>query len=180
MDAHALVSFACEETSSRGPLKSFTNQSKALTFRKKFLCSTLEKAPSALTLPHSLISRLGLSPLACHLFGRKWHVLARSLPGPWPEIGIAIKCLRNTRETTPCSLINSEMISTPGSTTRSSHSSHRRVKAPPVHAIPSSTEMNEYFAAEQRRQQQAFIDKYNFDPVNDCPLPGRFEWVKLD
>ncbi|AQK65130.1 Cyclin-dependent kinase inhibitor 4-like [Zea mays] len=87
---------------------------------------------------------------------------------------------RNTRETTPCSLINSEMISTPGSTTRSSHSSHRRVKAPPVHAIPSSTEMNEYFAAEQRRQQQAFIDKYNFDPVNDCPLPGRFEWVKLD
>ncbi|XP_008643994.1 cyclin-dependent kinase inhibitor 4-like isoform X2 [Zea mays] len=163
MDAHALVSFACEETSSRGPLKSFTNQSKALTFRKKFLCSTLEKAPSALTLPHSLISRLGLSPLACHLFGRKWHVLAR-----------------NTRETTPCSLINSEMISTPGSTTRSSHSSHRRVKAPPVHAIPSSTEMNEYFAAEQRRQQQAFIDKYNFDPVNDCPLPGRFEWVKLD
>jgi hypothetical protein len=61
MDAHALVSFACEETSSRGPLKSFTNQSKALTFNKKFLCSTLEKAPSALTLPHSLISRLGLS-----------------------------------------------------------------------------------------------------------------------
>ncbi|AQK65129.1 Cyclin-dependent kinase inhibitor 5 [Zea mays] len=92
-----------------------------------------------------------------------------------------LPCLnRNTRETTPCSLINSEMISTPGSTTRSSHSSHRRVKAPPVHAIPSSTEMNEYFAAEQRRQQQAFIDKYNFDPVNDCPLPGRFEWVKLD
>ncbi|XP_066337725.1 cyclin-dependent kinase inhibitor 4-like [Miscanthus floridulus] len=90
---------------------------------------------------------------------------------------------RNTRETTPCSLINSEMIGTPrtpGSTTRSSHSSHRRVKAPPVQAVPSSREMNEYFAAEQRRQQQAFIDKYNFDPVNDCPLPGRFEWVKLD
>ncbi|XP_066370639.1 cyclin-dependent kinase inhibitor 4-like [Miscanthus floridulus] len=90
---------------------------------------------------------------------------------------------RNTREMTPCSLINSEMIGTPrtpGSTTRSSHSSHRRVKAPPVQAVPSSREMNEYFAAEQRRQQQAFIDKYNFDPVNDCPLPGRFEWVKLD
>ncbi|KAL5663690.1 hypothetical protein ACJX0J_023798, partial [Zea mays] len=82
-----------------------------------------------------------------------------------------LPCLnRNTRETTPCSLINSEMISTPGSTTRSSHSSHRRVKAPPVHAIPSSTEMNEYFAAEQRRQQQAFIDKYNFDPLILCRI----------
>ena len=70
---------------------------------------------------------------------------------------------RNTREMTPCSLINSEMIGTPrtpGSTTRSSHSSHHRVKAPPVQAVPSSREMNEYFAAEQRRQQQAFIDKY--------------------
>ncbi|KAM0013657.1 putative cyclin-dependent kinase inhibitor domain-containing protein [Helianthus debilis subsp. tardiflorus] len=21
---------------------------------------------------------------------------------------------------------------------------------------------------------------YNFDPVNDKPLPGRYEWVKLD
>jgi hypothetical protein len=24
------------------------------------------------------------------------------------------------------------------------------------------------------------IFRYNFDPANDCPLPGRFEWVKLD
>ncbi|NP_001105778.2 cyclin-dependent kinase inhibitor 1 [Zea mays] len=86
---------------------------------------------------------------------------------------------RITRETTPCSLINTQMTSTPGST-RSGHSCHRRVNAPPVHAVPSSREMNEYFAAEQRRQQQDFIDKYNFDPANDCPLPGRFEWVKLD
>lgn len=22
--------------------------------------------------------------------------------------------------------------------------------------------------------------RYNFDPVNDKPLPGRFEWVKMD
>ncbi|KAJ1295224.1 hypothetical protein BS78_01G207900 [Paspalum vaginatum] len=90
---------------------------------------------------------------------------------------------RSARETTPCSLINSETISTPGSTTKPSRSSHRRVQAPvqtPVCIIPSTRELNEFFAAEQRRQQQAFIEKYNFDPVNDCPLPGRFEWVKLD
>ncbi|XP_028553697.1 cyclin-dependent kinase inhibitor 4-like isoform X2 [Dendrobium catenatum] len=23
------------------------------------------------------------------------------------------------------------------------------------------------------------MNRYNFDPVNDCPLPGRYEWVKL-
>lgn len=86
---------------------------------------------------------------------------------------------RSTRETTPCSLINSETISTPGSTTRPSHSSHRRVQAP-VRTISISKELNEFFGAAERRQQQAFIDKYNFDPVNDCPLPGRYEWVKLD
>ncbi|KAM0891594.1 hypothetical protein ACQ4PT_026304 [Festuca glaucescens] len=89
---------------------------------------------------------------------------------------------RSTRETTPCSLIrSSETISTPGSTTRPSHSSsHRRVQAPVRHSIPSSAEMNDFFSAAEQPQLQAFIDKYNFDPVNDCPLPGRYEWVKLD
>ncbi|KAI5016441.1 cyclin-dependent kinase inhibitor 4-like [Hordeum vulgare subsp. vulgare] len=89
---------------------------------------------------------------------------------------------RSTRETTPCSLIRDQgTISTPGSTTRPSHSnSHRRVQAPARHIIPCSAEMNEFFSAAEQPQQQAFIDKYNFDPVNDCPLPGRYEWVKLD
>ncbi|KAM0829426.1 hypothetical protein ACQ4PT_066894 [Festuca glaucescens] len=89
---------------------------------------------------------------------------------------------RGTRETTPCSVIrSSETISTPGSTTRPSHSSsHRRVQAPVRHNIPSSAEMNDFFSAAEQPQLQAFIDKYNFDPVNDCPLPGRYEWVKLD
>ncbi|RRT79666.1 hypothetical protein B296_00025013, partial [Ensete ventricosum] len=25
-----------------------------------------------------------------------------------------------------------------------------------------------------------YVSRYNFDPVNDCPLPGRYEWVKVD
>ncbi|EAZ16396.1 hypothetical protein OsJ_31863 [Oryza sativa Japonica Group] len=90
---------------------------------------------------------------------------------------------RNTRETTPCSLIRDpDTISTPGSTTRRSHSSsHCKVQTPVRHnIIPASAELEAFFAAEEQRQRQAFIDKYNFDPVNDCPLPGRFEWVKLD
>ncbi|KAK8966368.1 Cyclin-dependent kinase inhibitor 4 [Platanthera guangdongensis] len=47
-------------------------------------------------------------------------------------------------------------------------------------AIPSSHEIEEFFSGAERLQQRTFMEKYNYDPVNDCPLPGRYEWVKLD
>ncbi|TVU48462.1 hypothetical protein EJB05_08100, partial [Eragrostis curvula] len=92
---------------------------------------------------------------------------------------------RSTRETTPCSLIrNSETISTPGSTTKSktssSMTSRQRMEASVCRFIPSSLEMEEFFAAAEQQEQHAFREKYNFCPVNDCPLPGRYEWARLD
>ncbi|KAF8780536.1 hypothetical protein HU200_001669 [Digitaria exilis] len=92
---------------------------------------------------------------------------------------------RSTRETTPCSLIrNSEMISTPGSTTKSktsnSMTSHRRMEASICRFVPSSLEMEEFFTAAEQQEQHTFREKYNFCPVNDCPLPGRYEWSRLD
>ncbi|WVZ55375.1 hypothetical protein U9M48_006044 [Paspalum notatum var. saurae] len=92
---------------------------------------------------------------------------------------------RSTRETTPCSLIrSSEMISTPGSTTKSKTSSsmtHRcRLEASICRFIPSSLEMEEFFAAAEEQEQHTFREKYNFCPVNGCPLPGRYEWTRLD
>ncbi|TVU48463.1 hypothetical protein EJB05_08101 [Eragrostis curvula] len=92
---------------------------------------------------------------------------------------------RSTRETTPCSLIrNSETIRTPGSTTKSrtsnSMTSRCRVKATGCRFIPTSVEMEEFFAAAEQQGQHAFRERYNFCPVNDCPLPGRYEWVSLD
>ncbi|KAK3148429.1 hypothetical protein QOZ80_3BG0295000 [Eleusine coracana subsp. coracana] len=92
---------------------------------------------------------------------------------------------RSTRETTPCSLIrNSETISTPGSTTKkktsSSMTSCRRIEASVCRFIPSSLEIEEFFAAAEQQEQHAFREKYNFCPVNDCPLPGRYEWTRLD
>jgi len=92
---------------------------------------------------------------------------------------------RSTRETTPCSLIrNSEMISTPGSTTKSKSSnsmtSRRRMEASVCRFIPSSLEMEEFFTAAEQHEQHTFREKYNFCPVNDCPLPGRYEWTMLD
>jgi hypothetical protein len=72
---------------------------------------------------------------------------------------------RSTRETTPCSLIrNSEMISTPGSTTKSKSSnsmtSRRRMEASVCRFIPSSLEMEEFFTAAEQHEQHTFREKY--------------------
>ncbi|KAK8941453.1 Cyclin-dependent kinase inhibitor 3 [Platanthera zijinensis] len=88
---------------------------------------------------------------------------------------------RNVREKTPCSLMirSSEAARTPSSATRPTALACR-VRNARHQSIPSAHEMEEFFAGSERLQQRAFIDKYNFDPVNDCPLAGRYEWVELN
>ncbi|XAR62586.1 hypothetical protein NMG60_11017405 [Bertholletia excelsa] len=90
---------------------------------------------------------------------------------------------RDTRESTPCSLIRDpENVRTPGSTTRPTTSSevNRRMQNSSQRQIPSTNEMDEFFGGAEEQQRSEFIEKYNFDPVNDKPLPGRYEWVKVD
>ncbi|KAL6976357.1 hypothetical protein U1Q18_025144 [Sarracenia purpurea var. burkii] len=90
---------------------------------------------------------------------------------------------RGTRESTPCSLIRDpESIRTPGSTTRPTCSTeaNRRVQNSIPRHIPTTHEMDDFFAGAEEKQQRQFIDKYNFDPVNDEPLPGRYDWLKLN
>ncbi|KAK7255946.1 hypothetical protein RIF29_29375 [Crotalaria pallida] len=85
---------------------------------------------------------------------------------------------RSTRESTPCSLIrDSNAITTPGSTTRQrTHQiNHEHVQR----NIPTAYEIEEFFAYAERQQQAMFMEKYNFDIVNDVPLPGRYEWVPV-
>ncbi|XP_004492301.1 cyclin-dependent kinase inhibitor 4 [Cicer arietinum] len=85
---------------------------------------------------------------------------------------------RSTRESTPCSLIrDSSVIHTPGSTTR--QRTRRIIHEHPQRNIPTSLEMDEFFALAEKQQQAIFMDKYNFDVVNDVPLPGRYEWVPV-
>ncbi|XP_059632183.1 cyclin-dependent kinase inhibitor 5-like [Cornus florida] len=90
---------------------------------------------------------------------------------------------RSTRETTPCSLIrDTDTIRTPGSTTRSTRSTEakgRRQNSVRRH-IPTKNEMDEFFSGAEEEQKKQFIEKYNFDPLNEEPLPGQYEWVKLD
>ncbi|CAL9757999.1 unnamed protein product [Musa acuminata subsp. burmannicoides] len=86
------------------------------------------------------------------------------------------------RETTPCGLTrDSRTMGTPGSTTRSTYSTAAkwRMQNPICQDIPTTHEMEEFFVGLERLQQQIFIEKYNFDPVNDRPLPGRYEWEEL-
>lgn len=86
---------------------------------------------------------------------------------------------RTTRETTPCSLIkNPDIIKTPISSTKST--TKYRVQNTTSRPIPSTTEMDEFFTGPEKHQQRLFMEKYNFDPVNEKPLKGRYEWVKMD
>ncbi|XP_057965232.1 cyclin-dependent kinase inhibitor 3-like isoform X2 [Malania oleifera] len=90
---------------------------------------------------------------------------------------------RNTRESTPCSLIrDSTTIRTPGSTTRQRNmtAATRRVLNAMQGNIPSTNEMEEFFAYAEQQQHRLFTEKYNFDVVNDLPLPGLYEWVRVN
>ncbi|CAA2934130.1 cyclin-dependent kinase inhibitor 5-like [Olea europaea subsp. europaea] len=89
---------------------------------------------------------------------------------------------RTTRESTPCNLImDQNAIQTPSSSNRRTthNEAINRMQNPMLRNIPTADEMDEFFAREEKQQQTLFIEKYNFDPVNDKPLPGRYEWVKL-
>lgn len=88
---------------------------------------------------------------------------------------------RSTRESTPCSLIRGpDNAGTPGSSTRStSLSTVNRRLCNSQRNIPTTHELEEFFACAEQQQQRHFIQKYNFDVVNDMPLPGRYEWVSV-
>ncbi|MCH89835.1 cyclin-dependent kinase inhibitor 4-like, partial [Trifolium medium] len=89
---------------------------------------------------------------------------------------------RSTRETTPVHLIRvSDTIRTPSSTTKRTFSTgaHRSPEQATRSVIPSTKEFDEFFAKHEAAQQKAFMEKYNFDPVTETPLPGRYEWEKL-
>ncbi|KAI7748266.1 hypothetical protein M8C21_000380 [Ambrosia artemisiifolia] len=85
---------------------------------------------------------------------------------------------RGTRESTPCSFIrDSNDAITPGSSTRPTdrHASNRIAQR----MMPSAQEIEGFFALHAQEQQRLFSEKYNFDVVNEKPLKGRYEWVRV-
>lgn len=72
-------------------------------------------------------------------------------------------CNRGTRESTPCSLIRgSDSIGNPGSSTkpRSLAASDRLTHNSIQQDIPSTHEIEEFFAFAEQQQQKRFIEKY--------------------
>ncbi|KAB5520821.1 hypothetical protein DKX38_025140 [Salix brachista] len=90
---------------------------------------------------------------------------------------------RSTRESTPCNLTRgTEEARTPGSSTKPANptESSRRLQNSTRRHIPTASEMDEFFGPAEEEQLRQFTEKYNFDPVNDKPQQGRYEWEKLD
>ncbi|KAK9075983.1 hypothetical protein SSX86_004313 [Deinandra increscens subsp. villosa] len=82
---------------------------------------------------------------------------------------------RSTRESTPCSFIRDSNDSfTPGSSTR-----HTVILNSIQRIIPCAQEIDGFFARHAQEQQRLFSEKYNFDIVNEKPLQGRYEWVRV-
>lgn len=83
---------------------------------------------------------------------------------------------RDTRESTPCS---STMGSNPGPVPGSNAASRRGALNSLFINVPTPFEVEEFFTHEEQALQRLFTEKYNFDFVNELPLPGRYEWVKV-
>ncbi|KAI3829827.1 hypothetical protein L1987_03955 [Smallanthus sonchifolius] len=90
---------------------------------------------------------------------------------------------RSTRESTPCSSIKDfNVISTPGSSTKSRNleASNQISNCSVTRSMPLAREIEEFFAVQEEEQQRLFADKYNFDFVNEKPLEGCYEWIKVE
>ncbi|GJT60635.1 cyclin-dependent kinase inhibitor 7-like protein isoform X1 [Tanacetum coccineum] len=44
---------------------------------------------------------------------------------------------------------------------------------------PTAAEIDDFFAAAEKKEQKRFAEKYNYDFVNDVPMEGRYQWVRL-
>ncbi|CAK7328467.1 unnamed protein product [Dovyalis caffra] len=89
----------------------------------------------------------------------------------------------STRESTPCNLTRgAEETRTPSSTTKPANPTEgsRRLHNSMRRHIPTAREMDEFFGPAEEEQLKQFTEKYNFDPVSEKPLPGRYKWEKLD
>lgn len=88
---------------------------------------------------------------------------------------------RRTRESTPDSYAWS--VEAPGSTSRTRRarrSQGRSLSAPPfnrANEAPSTSEIEAFFQGAEQQERRRFIERYNFDPVSERPLRGRYEWT---
>ncbi|KAL1809920.1 hypothetical protein ACET3Z_026910 [Daucus carota] len=83
---------------------------------------------------------------------------------------------RERREMTPLSELGEETGELESNSKTPAANSRRRSTA---EKMPSDAEIEEFFAAAEKKIQKEFTEKYNFDIVKDKPLKGRYEWAPL-
>ncbi|XP_024980314.1 cyclin-dependent kinase inhibitor 7-like [Cynara cardunculus var. scolymus] len=54
-----------------------------------------------------------------------------------------------------------------------------RPKPATASITPMAAEIEEFFSAAEKKDKERFTDKYNYDIVNDVPMEGRYQWVRL-
>ncbi|KAL9162059.1 hypothetical protein ABFS82_07G063400 [Erythranthe guttata] len=89
---------------------------------------------------------------------------------------------RISRESTPSNFIvgSKDIPKTPTSSNRAIY--NVRVVKKITNVVPkilSAEQLEVFFAAEEKNRIEKFIKQYNFDPVNEKPLEGRYEWAEL-
>ncbi|XP_038900642.1 cyclin-dependent kinase inhibitor 1-like isoform X2 [Benincasa hispida] len=93
------------------------------------------------------------------------------------EHGVAFKSSRE-RETTPSSEFQSPQSGDMESPARKSEATSSNRSSSSV-KMPAESELEEFFIAAEKNIQKRFAEKYNYDIVEDVPLEGRYEWVRV-
>lgn len=90
----------------------------------------------------------------------------------------------NTRsQKRECTLDNlTHNVEVAGSISKTGEPSQMKSSSAPPHSrsneAPFSTEIEAFFASAEQKERRRFIDKYNFDPLTEKPLKGRYVWLK--
>ncbi|TXG47832.1 hypothetical protein EZV62_027126 [Acer yangbiense] len=80
---------------------------------------------------------------------------------------------KSTRESKPCCFRASD------TTRRRSVPTTYQEQRSDLRIVPTTRQIEEFFACAEQQQERLFIEKYNFDVVNDLPLSGRYEWMEV-
>ncbi|XP_023532674.1 cyclin-dependent kinase inhibitor 7-like [Cucurbita pepo subsp. pepo] len=95
------------------------------------------------------------------------------------EHGIAYKSSRERRETTPSSHFQSTMSGDMESLAMKTKATSGNGSSSSSMKKPAESELEEFFTAAEKKIQKRFAEKYNYDIVEDVPLEGRYEWIRL-
>ncbi|KAG2315904.1 hypothetical protein Bca4012_066752 [Brassica carinata] len=112
-------------------------------------------------------------------FSSESYEIARSIPSV-AAVDLQDHQISETETSTASitSNIRKEVNPALGETTEMESSSSAQ-KSPEVSKSPTPGEIEEFLSELEDKDQKRFIEKYNFDIVNDKPLQGRYKWDRL-